>query len=230
MTIGHETGLQVGLLVLGGAAPSEDLVAALGGDAISLQRVALTGVPALDVAVVLVWVPADATTAALARAVALRGRHLPSSLLLGCAPGGEPALGERALAAGFDDFVAGRSSPRELSARLRALARRASAPLGARPGAVLVHGRLSLAPNAYELRVGDRAVTLTARERQAMQVLLEHAGGVVPRLALLDAVWGEDDLDVGLRSVDNLVHRLRRKIGAGAIVSVRGAGFRLGDP
>lgn len=225
----HDAGLKVGLLVLGGAGPREDLVASLGADAINVVQVSLSAAPASDVAVILVWVAADATPAALERAVAFRARHLPSCLLLGCAPEGEALLGERALAAGFDDFVAGRGSARELSARIRSLARHLPLPVAARHGAALVHGRLSLAPDAYELRIGDRAVTLTARERHAMRLLLEHAGGAVPRVALLDAVWGEDDLEVGLRSVDNLIHRLRRKVGVGAIVSVRGVGFRLAD-
>ncbi len=219
----------MGLVTLG-AAPGDDLVTSLARDALFLVRLSLDAAPESEHDIVLAWVPPDVTRAALAAVVAWRTRHLVAAFLLGCAPSGEARLGELALAAGFDDFVAGRGSAREISARIRALARRVTPSTRPALDAALVHGRLALAPDAYELWIGHRAVTLTARERHAMKVLLENAGKVVPRVALLDEVWGEDELDVSLRAVDNLIHRLRQKIGNDLIISVRGVGFRLADP
>ncbi len=221
--------VRVGFVTLG-AAPGDDLVTALAKDALSLARLSLDVAPDAEYQIVLVWVAADVARAALSSAVAWRNRHLAAAFLLGCAPSGEAHLGEVALAAGFDDFVSGRGSAREISARIRALARRVTPSTRPALDAALVHGRLALAPDAYEVWVGPVAVTLTARERHAMKVLLENAGKVVPRVALLDEVWGEDELDVSLRAVDNLIHRLRQKLGADVIVSVRGVGFRLADP
>ncbi len=222
-------GLRVGLVVVDDEAPGDDCVAALAKDALLVTRLSADRAPAMECAAVLVWLPGNVARLALSSAVAWRDRHLAAALLLGCAPRAEPPLGEIALSVGFDDFVAGRGSAREISARLRALARRATP--SARPSrhAAVVHGRLALVPEAYEVWVGHRAVTLTARERHALKILLENAGKVVPRVALIDELWGKDELDVSLRAVDNLIHRLRRKIGSDLIVSVRGVGFRLAD-
>jgi two-component system OmpR family response regulator len=59
---------------------------------------------------------------------------------------------------------------------------------------------------------------------------MQASGRTMSRAELLDQVWGEDELEVGVRAVDNLVCRLRRKLGdPGLLVTVRGIGFRLAD-
>lgn len=186
----------------------------------------------------------------LACAVAWRDRSGPALLLMGCAPDGTPDDAERAMAAGFDDFVAGRSSPRELAARLWGLARRlgVSAP-SAVPPAPLTHGRLVLDAPRQELWVAERRVRLTRLEVSLVAALMEAHGSTLTRAELVDRVWGgppghparsgvgsargpsgrgEDNLDVGARAVDNLILRLRRKSRTpGLIATVRGVGFRL---
>src|SRR5262249_7862368 len=152
--------------------------------------------------IVLVWMPAQVPGEVLEAIVAWRNRTERPVMLLGCAPQGELADSENALAAGFDDFMAGRGSGRELSARLRALTRRlaraAFAPTGTpdRPR----FGRVTLDLAGHELWVGDQRVRLTERELALMSALLAAAGGVVGRPELLDRVWGPDALEVGPRS------------------------------
>jgi DNA-binding response OmpR family regulator len=138
---------------------------------------------------------------------------------------------ERALAAGFDDFVAGRLSVRELAGRLRALLRRL-APRPAVAGRLGV-GKLTLDAAGHDLWVGERRIRLTRLESLTLAALMRAPGHTLSRAELLDRVWGDGAADTSPRAVDNVMQRLRRKVGGGdAIVTVRGLGFRLaaGEP
>jgi len=59
--------------------------------------------------------------------------------------------------------------------------------------------------------------------------LVRARGGVLTRTELLDQAWGNDSLEVGERAVDNVVLRLRKKVGRPELIeTVRGIDFRLG--
>lgn len=222
--------LRIILLPVPGAPPIEDLAAALRREGIDVElaQAQRPGTGLLDRRFVLAWVPADVPDAILSDLVAWRDAG-NGTLLLGCSPHGTVALGERALALGFDDFVAGRSSPRELAARLRALARRHrnETAVGSE---VWRWGSVSVDTARHEAVVDGRRIPLTILEMTVLRTLIAAQGRVLSREELLDAVWGEDNLDIGLRAVDNLILRLRRKMGAPErIVTVRGVGFRLAE-
>jgi DNA-binding response OmpR family regulator len=224
--------LRVSLVIARGAPPADLLSTGLARDAIDatvLDESAIAdGPPATPLA--LVWLPADVTDAMLAALVAWRGGAAAPTLLLGCCPQGSADVSERALAAGFDDFVAGRSSPRELAARLRALSRRSRGPSPTSKGDALRWGRIAVDPARHELVVDGRRVPLTTLEVTVLSTLVAAQGRTLTREELLDLVWGEDNLEIGLRAVDNLILRLRRKIGdPDRIVTVRGVGFRLAE-
>ena len=149
--------------------------------------------------------------------------------LIGCEPLGPSQDNERALAAGFDDFVTGQISIRELCGRIRALTRRMC--LKKKPNEILRFGELTLDRNQHELWVRGQATTLTRREVAVLVALMEANGGVRSRSDLLNAAWGEKELDISERAVDNVVLRLRRKVGVpNIIVTLRSAGFRLASP
>ena len=208
------------LVPVGGAPPAGEMIAALTRE--SIDVVVDTDGASSDRPVALVWLPADPDVETLAAAV----RWLPPKLVLGCAPQGSAAVGERALAAGFDDFVAGRAPARELAARLRVLARCATGERR-RARELLSHGRVALDTARHELYVDDRRISVTALEVTVLATLILARGKALTRAELLDQVWGADDLDIGPRAVDNLVLRLRRKVGEDVIVTVRGIGFRI---
>ncbi|HEY1553452.1 MAG TPA: response regulator transcription factor [Kofleriaceae bacterium] len=134
---------------------------------------------------------------------------------------------EALLAAGFDDVVAGRLSTRELSARVRAVHRRMQRGQDS-------HGRLRFAsftldPDNYALWAFGTSVPLTPIELAVMRELMKARGRPLSRAKLLDAAWGEGELEVSERAVDNVILRLRRKLpNPDAIETVRGVGFRLG--
>jgi two-component system response regulator QseB len=72
-------------------------------------------------------------------------------------------------------------------------------------------------------------VDLSAREFAVLHVLLERPGALMPRARLEQRVYGASG-EVGSNAIEVHVHALRRKLGTGAIVTVRGLGYRMGVP
>jgi DNA-binding response OmpR family regulator len=126
---------------------------------------------------------------------------------------------------------------RRACASARPHPRPASAPVPLRPlppdaaagdESVLKVGRLQVWPSRYTVRVNDRRINLSAREFDLLCILVKRPNWVVSR-AHLESVIGTRGECEGLRAIDNIVYRLRKKIGdAGVDVRcVRGVGYRL---
>lgn len=226
MAVGPVALASTAFVALDAAPPHDELVRSLMREGITVLEATLDEPPVAQL--VLAWMASPIADDGLEALVAWRDRADGSPILLGCAPLGNAADAERALAAGFDDFVAGRSSAREIAARVRALHRRIRTVSGPDRGRLRL-GRVTIDPARHELWLGNRRVALTAMELALMTRLMAARGAVLGRVELLDQVWGADNLDVGLRAVDNLILRLRRKLGEGVIVTVRGSGFRLAE-
>ena len=221
---------RVGLLALGAEDTAQPLYERLRADALDIEAwpaAVLQSSPPNARCVVLACLPKDAPEATLRGLVGWCVRGAEPVAILGYAPHGSTIDSERALAAGFDDFLAGRNSPREVSARVRAVARRLR-HAGASNAERLHFGRIVLDRARHELLVGGSAVSLTPLELQLMKALIEAAGRPLARDQLLAMVWGADNVEVGSRAIDNLVFRLRRKLGERRVFEVvRGVGFRL---
>jgi DNA-binding response OmpR family regulator len=133
------------------------------------------------------------------------------------------------LDAGADDYLVKPFAFEELSARLRALARR-SAPGPRRAAPVLEVGPISLDETRRLVSVGGKSVDLSPREFSLLECLLRHPGQTLSRDQLLDQAW-PFGVAVTLNAVDAYIHYLRTKLGkAGSrIETVRGVGYRLSD-
>ncbi len=147
------------------------------------------------------------------------------------------ALGEEAdrivgLELGADDYVAKPFSPRELTARVKAVLRRAGGPLAATPGraAVLRAGELEVDVTAHEARLGGALVALTAKEFDLLAYMMENPRRAFRREELLERVWGFSYGDTSTVTVH--VRRLREKIEADPskpryVATVWGVGYRF---
>ncbi len=131
------------------------------------------------------------------------------------------------LEVGADDYVAKPFSPRELTARVKAVLRRAGRAAGGTGFEDVIElGPLILARGAREVRVHGAEVELTLREFDLLEYLLRHAGQVVTRDQLLQSVWGY--LSPGeTRTVEVHVAQLRKKLGHPDLIrTVRGLGYK----
>jgi DNA-binding response OmpR family regulator len=126
------------------------------------------------------------------------------------------------LEGGADDYVTKPFRFEELLARVRARLRDERTV----ERTVLRAGDIVLDLRTRRARTAGRTIDLTAREFTMLEVLIRHAGQVLSREQLLSHVWGYD-YDPGSNIVDVYIGYLRRKLGSGAIETVRGMGYRL---
>lgn len=129
------------------------------------------------------------------------------------------------LNAGADDYLVKPFYADELLARLRVLTRRRGREY---VGDTLKAAGLTLDPLRGEVRRGQEAFQLTARESSLLEVLMRNAGCVVTKDRIMEKVWGYN-AEIDFASIDVYIHHLRRKLGLTAIRTVRGVGYYLDE-
>jgi DNA-binding response OmpR family regulator len=151
----------------------------------------------------------------------MRRRPHQAVLVLSCLS--DPESKMASLGLGADDYVPKPFHVGELVARVQARLRAA-----ARPGAAsLTCGRLTLDVLRREADAGAGPVPLTSREFQLLWELMHEPGTVLSKDDLLARVWGEVPDSVS-NVVDAYVRRLRSRLGAEVITTVRGEGYCVG--
>jgi DNA-binding response OmpR family regulator len=138
----------------------------------------------------------------------------PTQAVIVCTGPASVAQRVRGLRLGADDWVTKPCHPEEVLARIEAVVRRLHAgTVSAHAAQPLAAGELEIRPDMFEAFVGGRAVGLTRREFELLNLLAASIGRVIPREQIYERVWGYSMVH-GDRSVDVFVRKLRRKLEA----------------
>lgn len=130
---------------------------------------------------------------------------------------------------GADDYVTKPFSLEEMLARIRAVLRRVDPARGV--GQSFAFGDLQVDVASLRARRGEQTVDLTKREAAIIQYLAANVGRVIGREELYRQVWNDEFSELGTRTVDMHIAKLRGKIEADPanpriIQTVRGAGYK----
>lgn len=128
----------------------------------------------------------------------------------------------KGLDAGADDYLIKPFDLDELTARARALMRRAAG----RSDPVIERGPLSINPATREVTWRGESMSLSAREYALLAALAERPGVVLSRAQLEEKLYGWNE-SVGSNAVEVHIHNVRKKLGEDVIRNVRGLGYTL---
>lgn len=133
----------------------------------------------------------------------------------------------RGLEAGADDYVVKPFSPRELTARVKAVLRRTGR---GQEETSISAGQLVLSPSEHTCRINNETITIGPKELKLLEFFMRHPNRVFSRGQLLDKVWGSN-VFIDERTVDVHIRRLRKAITIDnherMIQTVRGSGYRF---
>lgn len=159
----------------------------------------------------------------------LREAKSPARVLILTARG-EVENRVKGLRSGADDYLAKPFSMEELVARVEALGRRVATPT---PSTLLEVADLRVDLQNRRVSRGGRPLTLSPREFDVLQVLMQEPGRVFSRTELCERVWQRDH-QYDTRTVEIFITRLRRKVDADPatplIQTVRGVGYSIQPP
>jgi two-component system phosphate regulon response regulator PhoB len=152
--------------------------------------------------------------------------RLPVIMLTARAESGDKVVG---LEAGADDYITKPFSPAELTARIRAVLRRAGEALPDGDERLTVAG-LTLDPGSHRVTIDGEPLEVGPTEFRLLEFFLRHPERAYTRGQLLDAVWGREAV-VEERTVDVHIRRLRVALEPGGldrmVQTVRGHGYRF---
>jgi two-component system OmpR family response regulator len=147
------------------------------------------------------------------------GRKLPVLILTARGTWAEKVDG---LNAGADDYVTKPFHVPEVAARLKALIRRSSGLASA----VLTHRDIELDTGSNRVMLNGTPIELTASELKILTYFLHRIGRIVSQAELVEHLYALDESRES-NTIEVYISRLRRKLGADLITTVRGLGYRM---
>ncbi|MGX1309364.1 two-component system OmpR family response regulator [Amorphus suaedae] len=127
--------------------------------------------------------------------------------------------------AGADDYVAKPFHMEEVLARLRALVRRSAG----HASNVVTCGPVEIDTRSGRVAVDGQSIKLTSHEYRLLAYLMMHKDRVVSRTELIEHLY-DQDFDRDSNTIEVFVGRLRKKIPAPIIETIRGLGYRIAEP
>ncbi len=150
------------------------------------------------------------------------GRKMPVLILTARARWSDKVAG---FDAGADDYVAKPFHMEELLARVRALLRRSAGHATSE----ISCGPVMLDTKSSRVTVNGTAVKLTSLEFRLLSYLMHHKGKVVSRTELVEHLY-DQDFDRDSNTIEVFVGRLRKKLGADVLHTIRGMGYCVSEP
>ena len=126
---------------------------------------------------------------------------------------------------GADDYVSKPFRVEEVLARIRALIRRASGNVESE----MRRGTLAVDARTARASIAGVPVKLTSHEFRVLCYLMHHHSRIVTRTELTEHIYAQD-FDRDSNTVEVFIARLRRKLGPSSIETIRGIGYRIGEP
>ena len=136
------------------------------------------------------------------------------------------------LEVGADDYVTKPYRLRELTARIRAVLRRAPNGRGGElSDSIIEVGDIRLDPEEHEVEIRGESLQMPLKEFELLHILMANAGRVLTRDVLIDRVWGSDYVG-DTKTLDVHIKRLRSKVetdpaNPARIVTIRGLGYKF---
>ena len=184
---------------------------------------ALLGKNVYDLMILDVMLP-DGDGFSLCTSVRERGGSMPILFLTAC---DDELQIVRGLDAGGDDYVTKPFKLLELLSRIRALLRRNNRPSEENAAKNVIRSDgLEIDTEAMTVRLGGKNVFVTPTEFRILSILVRSSGVIVTRERLLGSIWDSAGSYIDDNTLSVHIGRLREKIGAQRIKTVRGVGYR----
>ena len=127
----------------------------------------------------------------------------------------------RGLELGAEDYITKPFSIKELMARVKRVQKRY------RQSTIVTVGDVSFDMERMEIKKAGKVLSMTNLEMKILKLLFEQADRVVSRNAVLDCIWEATGNDVYDHTVTVYIKRIREKLGADVITTVKGIGYRV---